>query len=63
MFKIEWGYTVHIMKPNHICGWCKKELPQIIGLKPGDVSHGICPKCYAEKMKELDEMEVDNDRV
>jgi len=51
------------MKPNHICGWCKKELPQIIGLKPGDVSHGICPKCYAEKMKELDEMEVDNDRV
>ena len=56
IFKIEWGYTMHIM-PNHICAWCKIELPRIPNLEPGKVSHGICPECYKKKIREMDTLD------
>jgi len=36
------------------CAWCKKHL----GEQQGEgVSHGICPECFAQEIKNLEEIE------
>jgi len=37
-----------------VCAWCKKHL----GEQQGEgVSHGICPPCYAQEIKKLEEIQ------
>lgn len=48
---------------NVICMKCKKELGHKAGLRPGEVSHGLCAKCEDEYNKEIDRMTVDEDSV
>lgn len=42
------------------CAWCRKviKIADFMADYPGLISHGACDKCYAEKIKELDESEV-----
>lgn len=41
-----------------VCAWCRVTIagddrPTAPDLKPGAVSHGICPACYAEQERVL----------
>lgn len=39
-----------------ICAWCSKKIgeKQADNLKPGSVTHGICDKCCAKALAEIE---------
>ena len=38
-----------------VCCVCKKFIRDDPRLKPGEISHGYCPACFAEAMRAVDE--------
>ncbi len=44
------------MKARRQCGWCGKDMDRG-ETSDGSPTHGICPKCYAAQMAELDRVE------
>jgi len=48
---------------NRVCAWCKKDLGNSMGIKMGDISHGICPECYDMINKQIATKRADEKRA
>lgn len=47
-----------------ICGWCKKIIRDDENAKPEDpVSHGICPACFKEMLKDCEKIKEHNESL
>ncbi len=38
---------------KRVCAWCKKVMGYRKGGKKGDVTHGMCRKCYNKVIKSM----------
>lgn len=47
-----------------VCAWCKKIIRDDENAKPADpVSHGICPACFKEMLKDCEKVKEHNDSI
>ena len=33
-----------------LCAWCGADMGECPGLRPGEISHGMCPTCFAREI-------------
>ena len=41
-----------------ICAWCKKPMGEKEPLDNTNISHGICPDCFAEVKKDISKISI-----